>query len=178
MANDTLSSLTTDIVVTCARTAGQLVHVAQVSGEKIVGKVDMHWHAGIARRASRLSPQLRNDLVNAEREVTGLYSRGMVALGSKTQGALERTTRLVVSQVDRVAANAARIDRLVGKQVARSLRVVAMPSARALLDFASAVGSRTNELAQRVVHLPQTATARSAAPGKRATASKGARRAS
>lgn len=178
MANDTLSSLTSDIVVTCARTAGQLVQVAQVGGEKIVGKVDAQWHAGITRRATRLSPQLRNDLVNAEREITGLYARGIAKLGSTTQGALERATHLVVNQVERLAAGTARMDRLVGKQGARSLRVLALPSARALSDLASAVAVRTNALAQRVVDVPQAAPARAPVAAKRAAARKGARRAS
>jgi hypothetical protein len=170
MTSETLSSLTGDILVTSARTARHLVQAAQRGGEKVVGKIDTKWESGVTRRAARLSPKLRSDLVNAEREITGLYTRGAATLSQAAQDVLAGASRVAVTQVDRLSAVATRFEPIVGPATVQSLRVVTMPTARALSDLTQVAATQANRLTERVLGSVETSGARAKPAAKRKSA--------
>jgi hypothetical protein len=177
MTSDTLSSLTGSVFETSARTAGHFVQAFQRSGEKVVGKIDTRWESGLARRAARLSPKLRSDLVNAEREITGFYTRGATTLTQAAQRALAQASRLAVTQVDRLAATATRLQPVLGTEAAERLRVLAMPTARALSDLTHVAAKQAIRLTDRVIGSVEATAVRAPARAKRALTRKGSRRA-
>lgn len=177
MTTDTLSAVAGDIIATCARTAAHVVRGCQLGTEKLASRLDARFASGVTRRGTRLSAQLRDDLVNAERELTGLYNSGVSTLSDAAQDALGGAARIAVSGVGQIASALARIEPVVGATTARRLRVVSMPSARALHDLTQGVAGKTVALTDRVLGDPVATATRAVASVKRSAARKGGRRA-
>ncbi|HEU0199524.1 MAG TPA: hypothetical protein VFR86_03730 [Burkholderiaceae bacterium] len=177
MTTNTLSGVARDIIATYARTATHVLQSYERGSERLATRVNERWKSGVTQRAARLSPELRGDIVNAEIEIAGLFARGAATLSNAAQEALGAAERVVVAGVDRVAGAIARFEPVVGAQTAQSLRVVTMPSARALADLTHGLAKQTVKLTDRAFGLTADETSSVPAVVKRTASRKTARRA-
>src|SRR5437870_12188022 len=177
MTTNTLSGVARDIIVTCARTATHVLQSYERGSQKLASRANESWKSGLTQRAARLSPELRTDIVNAEVEIAGVFTRGAATLSNAAREALGAAARVAVAGIDQVTGAIARFEPVVGAQTAQSLRVVAMPSARALADLTHGLARQTVKVTDRAFGLTTEEAPSAPAVVKRAASRKTARRA-
>ena len=101
MSTSNLSAAANDTLQSCSQTAQALIGVCRSGGNRVIGRVDAGWDGLVARHGARLSEQLRHDLVAAQREVTGLYAKGIDALTTSSTHAVQAVVNTATASVKR-----------------------------------------------------------------------------
>ena len=107
MSTSNLSAAANDTLQSCSQTAQALIGVCRSGGNRVIGRVDAGWDGLVARHGARLSEQLRHDLVAAQREVTGLYAKGIDALTTSSTHAVQAVVNTATSSVKRLSVRVA-----------------------------------------------------------------------
>ena len=110
MSTSNLSAAANDTLQSCSQTAQALIGVCRSGGNRVIGRVDAGWDGLVARHGARLSEQLRHDLVAAQREVTGLYAKGIDALTTSSTHAVQAVVNTATASVKRLSGRVAYLE--------------------------------------------------------------------
>ena len=79
MTTKNLSSVATAVIESYGNTAINMINAYRVGGERVIGFVDQRFEAAVKTGASRLSEELRSNLIDTEKRISGLLRQGPAA---------------------------------------------------------------------------------------------------
>ena len=142
MSTSNLSAAANDTLQSCSQTAQALIGVCRSGGNRVIGRVDAGWDGLVARHGARLSEQLRHDLVAAQREVTGLYAKGIDALTTSSTHAVQAVVNTATASVKRLSGRVAYLEAPLAPLPLASAIIIVQPIAVAGRDVAGFVAER------------------------------------
>lgn len=148
MSTSNLSAAANDTLQSCSQTAQALIGVCRSGGNRVIGRVDAGWDGLVARHGARLSEQLRHDLVAAQREVTGLYAKGIDALTTSSTHAVQAVVN--TASVKRLSGRVAYLEAALAPLPLASAIIIVQPIAVAGRDVAGFVAERAGRAASRL----------------------------
>ena len=152
MSTSNLSAAANDTLQSCSQTAQALIGVCRSGGNRVIGRVDAGWDGLVARHGARLSEQLRHDLVAAQREVTGLYAKGIDALTTSSTHAVQAVvnTATATASVKRLSGRVAYLEAALAPLPLASAIIIVQPIAVAGRDVVGFVAERAGRAASRL----------------------------
>lgn len=150
MSTSNLSAAANDTLQSCSQTAQALIGVCRSGGNRVIGRVDAGWDGLVARHGARLSEQLRHDLVAAQREVTGLYAKGIDALTTSSTHAVQAVVNTATASVKRLSGRVAYLEAPLAPLPLASAIIIVQPIAVAGRDVAGFVAERAGRAASRL----------------------------
>ena len=150
MSTSNLSAAANDTLQSCSQTAQALIGVCRSGGNRVIGRVDAGWDGLVARHGARLSEQLRHDLVAAQREVTGLYAKGIDALTTSSTHAVQAVVNTATASVKRLSGRVAYLEAALAPLPPASAIIIVQPIAVAGRAVAGFVAERAGRAASRL----------------------------
>lgn len=174
MTQTTLRAVTLKTVANYTQAAERAVGAYRAGGHRLINAVQRSVDRAAQQGAERLAPRLAAALRRASGNMTGLASKGLDAVSSGTERAIELGSSGVSSQLGRVADLVEGVDnRVVVSGVEAAVRL-SMPGAQAALMISERVAAGADKLPGapvKRVKLP-VVKAKRAAPAGRRTAAK------
>ena len=174
MTQTTLRAVTLKTVANYTQAAERAVGAYRAGGHRLINAVQRSVDRAAQQGAERLAPRLAAALRRASGNMTGLASKGLDAVSSGTERAIELGSTGVSSQLGRVADLVEGVDnRVVVSGVQAAVRI-SMPGAQAALMLSERVAAGADKLPGapvKRVELP-VVKAKRAAPAGRRTAAK------
>jgi hypothetical protein len=149
-----LSSVATAVIESYGNTAINVINAYRVGGERVIGFVDQRFEAAVNTRASRLSDELRGNLIDTEKRISGYYTRGLQFGSERAETAVTTVVELAHKGVDRIAANAERFDQATQLGALEAINRFALPAANAMSEVVVRIEEGSSQLAQRVAGKP------------------------
>lgn len=165
MTISNLSAAANETIRACGKTAVTLIDATRAGGSLALNRVDTGWSNVVHTRASRLNDKLRQDLVAAQREVSGYYARGLEAVTGRTASAVQAVVNAASARVEKVSNRIERFEQALGPTPLASAIVIAQPFAEVGRELAGFVAERT---AQAVARIERDAPEVKVAAAKRA----------
>jgi len=172
MSNKSLSSVATAVIESYGNTAINMINAYRVGGERVIGFVDQRFEAAVNTGAARLSDELRANLIDTEKRISGYYAKGLQFGTERAESAVSSAVELANKGVDRMAANAERFDQATKIGALDMINRVALPAATAMSDVVVRIEEGSSQLAKRVAGKPAVvkAAAKKAKTVKKAVA--------
>jgi hypothetical protein len=168
MTQSTLRSVTLKTVANYTQAAERAVGAYRTGGHRLISAMQRGVDQAAKQGAERLAPRLAAALRRANSRVTGLASKGLDAVSSGTERAIELSSTGVTAQVKRVADLVEGVDnRVVVSGVQAAVRI-GMPGAQAAL----ALSERVVAGAGKLPGAKAAVIARPAKPAKRAVSAR------
>ena len=174
MTQTTLRAVTLKTVANYTQAAERAVGAYRAGGHRLINAVQRSVDRAAQQGAERLAPRLAAALRRASGNMTGLASKGLDAVSSGTERAIELGSTGVSSQLGRVADLVEGVDnRVVVSGVQAAVRI-SMPGAQAALMLSERVAAGADKLPGAPVKRvkPPVVKAKRAAPAGRRTAAK------
>ncbi len=167
-----LSTVATAVIESYGNTALNLINAYRVGGERIIGFVDQRFEAAVNVGAAPLSPELRSNLIGAEKRVSGYYVKGLQFGTDRAESVVGSAVDLANKGVDRIAANAERFDQATKIGALDMINRVALPAAEAVSQVVVRIEEGSSQLAKKVAGKPAVvkAAAKQARTVKKAVA--------
>jgi hypothetical protein len=167
-----LSSVATAVIESYGNTAINMINAYRVSGERVIGFVDQRFEAAVNTGAARLSEELRSNLIDTEKRISGYYAKGLQIGTERAESAVSTAVELANKGVDRIAANAERFDQATKIGALDMINRVAMPAATVVSEVVVRIEEGSSQLAKRVAGKPAVvkAAAKKAKTVKKAVA--------
>ncbi|MCW5639070.1 MAG: hypothetical protein KIT28_08925 [Rubrivivax sp.] len=168
----TLSAVAVDVIEAYGNTAINVISAYRAGTERVIDYVDTRFEAAVSAGGARLSDNLRSGLIDAEKRLSGYYTRGLELGVERAQNAVNFAVDLAHKGVDRMAANAERFDQATNSGALELFNRVAMPAASAMSEIVFRIEQGTGELAKKAAgeQAVVKAAARKARAVKKATA--------
>jgi hypothetical protein len=172
MSNKSLSSVATAVIESYGNTAINMINAYRVGGERVIGFVDQRFEAAVNTGAARMSDELRANLIDTEKRISGYYAKGLQFGTERAESAVSSAVELANKGVDRMAANAERFDQATKIGALDMINRVALPAATAMSDVVVRIEEGSSQLAKRVAGKPAVvkAAAKKAKTVKKAVA--------
>ncbi len=172
MSKQNLSSVAVAVIESYGNTAMNVINAYRVGGERVIGFVDQRFEAAINTGAARLSEELRSNLIDTEKRISGYYARGLQFGTERAESAVNTAIELANKGVDRIAANAERFDQATKLGALEAFNRLALPAATAMSEVVERIEEGSNQLAKRVAGEPAVvkAVAKKAKTVKKAVA--------
>lgn len=172
MSNKSLSSVATAVIESYGNTAINMINAYRVGGERVIGFVDQRFEAAVKTGAARLSEELRSNLIDTEKRISGYYAKGLHFGTERAESAVSSVVELANKGVDRIAANAERFDQATKIGALDMINRVAMPAATAMSEVVVRIEEGSSQLAKKVAGKPAVvkAAAKKAKTVKKAVA--------
>ena len=167
-----LSSVAVAVIESYGNTAINLINAYRVGGERVIGFVDQRFEAAVNTGAARLSEELRSNLIDTEKRISGYYARGLQFGSERAESAVSTVIELANKGVDRIAANAERFDQATKLGAIEAINRLALPAATAMSEVVERIEEGSSQLAKRVAGEPAVvkAVAKKAKTVKKAVA--------
>jgi hypothetical protein len=167
-----LSSVATAVIESYGNTAINMINAYRVGGERVIGFVDQRFEAAVNTGAARLSEELRSNLIDTEKRISGYYAKGLQIGTERAESAVSTAVELANKGVDRIAANAERFDQATKIGALDMINRVAMPAATVVSEVVVRIEEGSSQLAKRVAGKPAVvkAAAKKAKTVKKAVA--------
>jgi hypothetical protein len=149
-----LSSVTTAVIESYGNTALNLINAYRAGGERMIGYVDQRFESAVNTGAARLSEELRANLIDTEKRLSGYYVRGLQFGTDRAESAVSTAVDFASKGVSRMAANAERFDQATKIGALEMINRVAMPAAEAVSQVAERIEEGSSELAKKVAGQP------------------------
>ena len=159
MSNKNLSSVATAVIESYGNTAINMINAYRVGGERVIGFVDQRFEAAVNTGAARLSEELRSNLIDTEKRISGYYAKGLQFGTERAESAVSSAVELANKGVDRMAANAERFDQATKIGALDMINRVALPAASAMSGVVVRIEEGSSQLAKRVAGKPTVAKA-------------------
>ena len=159
MSTNTLSSVATAVIESYGNTAINMINAYRVGGERVIGFVDQRFEAAVNTGAARLSEELRSNLIDTEKRISGYYAKGLQFGTERAESAVSSAVELANKGVDRMAANAERFDQATKIGALDMINRVALPAASAMSGVVVRIEEGSSQLAKRVAGKPTVAKA-------------------
>jgi hypothetical protein len=172
VSNKSLSSVATAVIESYGNTAINMINAYRVGGERVIGFVDQRFEAAVNTGAARLSDELRSNLIDTEKRISGYYAKGLQIGTDRAESAVSTAVELANKGVDRIAANAERFDQATKLGALDMINRVAMPAATAMSEVVVRIEEGSSQLAKKVAGKPAVvkAAAKKAKTVKKAVA--------
>jgi hypothetical protein len=172
MRNKNLSSVATAVIESYGNTAINMINAYRVGGERVIGFVDQRFEAAVNTGAARLSEELRSNLIDTEKRISGYYAKGLQIGSERAESAVSTAVELANKGVDRIAANAERFDQATKIGALDMINRVALPAATVVSEVVVRIEEGSSQLAKRVAGKPAVvkAAAKKAKTVKKAVA--------
>ena len=169
-----LSTVATAVIESYGNTALNLINAYRAGGERMIGFVDQRFEAAVNVGAAPLSPELRSNLIGAEKRVSGYYVKGLQIGTDRAESVVGSAVDLANKGVDRIAANAERFDQATKIGALDMINRVALPAAKAVSQVVVRIEEGSSQLAKKVAGKPAVvkAAAKKAKTVKKAVAKK------
>ena len=173
MTQITVRAVTLQTVANYTQAAERAVGAYRASGHRLINAVQRSVDRAAQQGAERLAPRLAAALRRASGNMTGLASKGLDAVSSGTERAIELGSTGVSSQLGRVADLVEGVDnRVVVSGVQAAVRI-SMPGAHAALMISERVAAGADKLPGapfKQVKSPAVKAKRAAPAGRRTAA--------
>jgi len=154
MRTKNLSSVATAVIESYGNTAINMINAYRVGGERVIGFVDQRFEAAVNTGAARLSEELRSNLIDTEKRISGYYAKGLQFGTERAESAVSSAVELANKGVDRIAANAERFDQATKFGALEMINRVAMPAATAMSEVVVRIEEGSSQLAKKVAGKP------------------------
>lgn len=169
MANQTLSTVTSDLITSYGKTAKHVINAYRVGNQRAVGFMDQRWAAAVGKAGNRLSAEVRGNAVAAQKKLTGYYAKGVAVTTDSADSVVDKAVELAGLGLTQVAANAGRFEKATGVTALNTLAVAAVPAAQAVTKVAAQLEAKTGALASKIAgKKPKAKAAAKRAPAKKA----------
>jgi hypothetical protein len=172
MSNKNLSSVATAVIESYGNTAINVINAYRVGGERVIGFVDQRFEAAVKTGAARLSEELRSNLIDTEKRISGYYVKGLQMGTDRAESAVSTAVELANKGVAGIAANAERFDQATKFGALGMINRVALPAATAVSEVVVRIEEGSSQLAKKVAGKPAVvkAAAKRAKTEKKAVA--------
>ena len=154
MSTKNLSSVATAVIESYGNTAINMINAYRVGGERMIGFVDQRFEAAVNTGASRLSDELRTNLIDTEKRISGYYAKGLQFGTDRAESVVSTAVELANKGVAGIAANAERFDQATKLGALDMLNRVALPAANAMSEVVVRIEEGSSQLAKRVAGKP------------------------
>ncbi len=172
MSNKNLSSVATAVIESYGNTAINMINAYRVGGERVIGFVDQRFEAAVNTGAARLSDELRSNLIDTEKRISGYYSKGLQFGTERAETVVSSAVELANKGVAGIAANAERFDQATKIGALDMINRVALPAATAMSGVVVRIEEGSSQLVKKVAGKPAVvkAVAKKAKTAKKAVA--------
>ncbi|MCU0964413.1 MAG: hypothetical protein MUF08_04970 [Burkholderiaceae bacterium] len=172
MSNKNLSSVATAVIESYGNTAINMINAYRVGGERVIGFVDQRFEAAVNTGAARLSDELRSNLIDTEKRISGYYSKGLQFGTERAETVVSSAVELANKGVAGIAANAERFDQATKIGALDMINRVALPAATAMSEVVVRIEEGSSQLVKKVAGKPAVvkAVAKKAKTAKKAVA--------
>ena len=150
MSTANFTATTNDTLQSCAKVAVTLIDTLRAVGQQSIGRADSRWERLVNRRGARLGDKLRQDLVAAQREITGFYSRGLESFSARSASAVQALLDASVAGVEQVSGRVDKLEAALRPLPLGSAIVIAQPFAEAGREVVGFVAQRTMSAGSRI----------------------------
>jgi hypothetical protein len=150
MSISNLSATANDTLHSYGKTAVALIDAYRAGGNRILARVDAGWQSVVNGRESSLSTKLREDLVAAQREITGYFAKGLQVLTAKSASAVHIVVKAANTGVDNVSDRVERLETAIGPTPLSSATVLALPFVEAGREIAGLMAQRAAQAVSRI----------------------------
>lgn len=150
MSSKNLSSVATAVIESYGNTAINLINAYRSGGERVIGFVDQRFASAVESGAARLSDELRSNLIDTEKRISGYYTKGLQFGTERAESAVSTAVEFASKGVDRIAANAERFDQATKLGALEMINRVALPAAQAVSQVVVRIEESSGELAKKV----------------------------
>jgi len=150
MSTKNLSGVATAVIESYGNTAINMINAYRVGGERVIGFVDQRFEAAVNTGAARLSDELRTNLIDTEKRISGYYAKGLQVGTDRAETVVSTAVELANKGVAGIAANAERFDQVTKLNALGMLNRVAMPAATAMSEVVVRIEEGSSQLAKRV----------------------------
>ena len=77
MSTKTLATVADDVIDAYGQTAKNIIQAYRIGGERAIDFADQRWDAAINAGAARLSDELRGNLLETRKRISGYYTKGL-----------------------------------------------------------------------------------------------------
>jgi hypothetical protein len=154
MSRKNLSSVATAVIESYGNTAINVINAYRIGGERVIGFVDQRFEAAVNAGGARLSDELRANLIDTEKRISGYYAKGLQVGTERAETAVTTAVDLASKGVERIAANAERFEEATKLGALDMLTRVALPAATAMSEVVVRIEEGSNELVKRVTGQP------------------------
>jgi hypothetical protein len=154
MSRKNLSSVATAVIESYGNTAMNMINAYRVGGERVIGFVDQRFEAAVNTGGARLSEELRSNLIDTEKRISGYYVKGLQLGTERAETVVTTAVDLASKGVDRIAANAERFEQATKFGALDMLNRVALPAATAMSEVVVRIEEGSSQLAKRVAGKP------------------------
>jgi len=154
MSKKSLSSVAVAVIESYGNTAINVINAYRVGGERVIGFVDQRFEAAVNTGGARLSEELRSNLIDTEKRISGYYARGLQFGTERAESAVNTAVELANKGVDRIAANAERFDQATKFGALELINRVALPAATAMSEVVERIEEGSGELVKKVAGQP------------------------
>jgi hypothetical protein len=154
MSTKNLSSVATAVIESYGNTAINMINAYRVGGERVIGFVDQRFEAAVNTGAARLSEELRTNLIDTEKRISGYYAKGLQVGTDRAETVVSTAVELANKGVAGIAANAERFDQATKLGALGMLNRVALPAATAMSEVVVRIEEGSSQLAKRVAGKP------------------------
>jgi hypothetical protein len=154
MSKKNLSGVATAVIESYGNTAINMINAYRVGGERVIGFVDQRFETAVNAGAARLSEELRSNLIDTEKRISGYYARGLQLGSERAESAVSSAVELASKGVERMAANAERFDQATKFGALEAINRVALPAATAMSEVVVRIEEGSSQLVKRVAGKP------------------------
>jgi hypothetical protein len=162
MSSKSLSSVATAVIESYGNTAMNVINAYRIGGERVIGFVDQRFEAAVNTGGARLSEELRANLIDTEKRISGYYAKGLQVGTERAETMVTTAVDLASKGVERIAANAERFDEATKLGALDLLNRVALPAATAMSEVVERIEEGSSQLAKRVAGKPAVVKAAAA----------------
>ncbi len=150
MRASNLSTVTTELIESYGNTAKNVIHAYRMGNQRVARFVDQRWETAIQQTAPRLTAQTRENALNAQKTISGIYLKGVVATSDGAYLVVNKVVELAGKGVQQVATNANRFEKRTGVTTLNRLAKVAVPAVAAVGGLADKLERSSSQLANTV----------------------------
>lgn len=146
MHTPNLSSVATDLIQTYGNTAKNLVNAYRVGNQRVAGIVEQRWETALSKSAEKLSDEVRNNALSAEKKISAYYIKGITLYSDGADLAISRAVHLAAKGVQQVAVSATKFEKATGNKTLNKIAVAAVPAVVAVSKVAEKIEARSTQL--------------------------------
>jgi hypothetical protein len=154
MSKKSLSSVATAVIESYGNTAINVINAYRVGGERVIGFVDQRFETAVKTGGARLSDELRGNLIDTEKRISGYYAKGLQFGTERAESAVNTAVELANKGVDRMAANAERFDQATKLGALEMINRMALPAATAVSGVVERLEEGSSQLVKKVAGKP------------------------
>lgn len=149
MTTKNLSTVATEVIADYGVINMNVINAYRFGGERVLGFVDQRFAAAV-NRGTALSKELRSNVIDSQKRVSGYVIKGLQLGSDRAQSAVGVAVDLASKGVSLVAANADRLDRRTNLNALDMLNRAVMPVANVVVQVVERIEQGSGQLVQRV----------------------------